>query len=226
MKTLLNHDKLNLKGKFIVYGVNGRRNFELDLKENGSAEFAKLKAKEPTQTGRGQGCIDWFMVTTVTYVDGSTSTSSQYVTTTCSGGGCSDPNMASVCPEGDGRSSGGGGGGYGVDYEFEYLYHKGVNWVVGAPASGHYVVYSFETISGKKVSGVKSITGIVHNRSAGFSDGYAGSAAWTQLQAVVNFTSSQAAASVSGKVHFADATHPLDVPLSNNKQWTPPQIVP
>lgn len=52
------------------------------------------------------GCIDWYLVTTYHYADGSTYQTREYVGTTCDG--CSDPNYQSICPD-----NGGGGGGLG-----------------------------------------------------------------------------------------------------------------
>jgi hypothetical protein len=72
--------------------------------------LGKRKTKEQyNQTNNNNvtntnGCIDWYWVTT--YSDGSQTW--EFAFRTCPGGGCYDTEVASICPEGDGGSSGGG----------------------------------------------------------------------------------------------------------------------
>jgi hypothetical protein len=72
------------------------------LTSNGVAQ-AKPGSKS-NQSGRTQGCIDWYLITTYHYAGGGTSTTEFYLTTTCDGG------CQSIRMQGRTTCSGGGSG--------------------------------------------------------------------------------------------------------------------
>jgi len=69
-----------------------------------STANVQAKNKEINSSHRIDMCIDWYLVTTYHWADGSTTESWDYLGTTCDD--CDNPEMASICPD-----DGGGGGG-------------------------------------------------------------------------------------------------------------------
>ncbi|MDP3666866.1 MAG: hypothetical protein Q8R50_09305 [Sediminibacterium sp.] len=77
--------------------------------------YGTIQAKQNSDTKKvNSTCIDWYLVTTYHYSNGSTYQTSEYVGTTC--GGCDTPDYQSLCPGGDG-----GGGNDGEYTRYAYL---------------------------------------------------------------------------------------------------------
>jgi hypothetical protein len=96
-------------GQFKVLSVAGR--WISDVQYKGGNPYSVgtiMSGREVRQDSRKQvadGCTDWYLVTTYHYADGSSSTTEEYVGTTCD---CGDPTAESLCPDdggGDGSTS-------------------------------------------------------------------------------------------------------------------------
>ncbi|HZY80361.1 MAG TPA: hypothetical protein VFE50_12615 [Cyclobacteriaceae bacterium] len=98
-------DPNSYSGRISFYSIFGDIIFfnEIDQGQftaNGVAQ--SRRSSKAHSASRSQGCIDWYLVTTYHYAGGGTSTSEQYLTTTC-GGECQTVRM-------QGRTQCGGGG--------------------------------------------------------------------------------------------------------------------
>jgi hypothetical protein len=146
---ILNEGKNVASGQFRFLSVAGRWLYQLDYNQNGDlSAFGLIQQKSKLGDGNISTnddttlstCTDWYLVTTYYYSDGSTSQTSEYVGTTCSG--CGDTMNQSLCPEGD-------SGGSTSEYEFAYVVPK--EWEVNA-YSPYWNIHSIEDHTGKKVS--------------------------------------------------------------------------
>jgi hypothetical protein len=88
-------------GKFKFLTIAGTSVFDIDYEGQQLQSFGKIQQNTNGQSRNS--CIDWYWVTTYHYPDGTSSQTWDYVTTTCDGDGCYDPELASVCPGGEGE---------------------------------------------------------------------------------------------------------------------------
>lgn len=90
---------------YYLYEKNYKNNQLISTLNLEKKSTFKDDIKKQNNTNSASVCIDWYWVTT--YSDGSQT--SQYVTTTFAGGcGLSNPNDASICPDGGGGDGSGG----------------------------------------------------------------------------------------------------------------------
>jgi hypothetical protein len=147
---IFNTGTVNSNGLFQFLSVAGQWKYQLGYKDGSLISFGLIKSKNNSSIAANRLttiCIDWYLVTTYYYADGSTEQTSVYVGTTCSED-CTDGMYASICPDG---SSAGGGLGNDDDFEFEAV--KYPNWNVASnPVQNGGEIVSYEIIKGKRVS--------------------------------------------------------------------------
>lgn len=202
LAAILNHEKATFSGTLKMLNIDGNRNFELTFKDGKFEKFHRYiqKQKEHATAHVGQGCIDWYLITTYTNnLTGWVTTTETYLFTVCPNA-CDDGSLESVCPVGDG----GGGSGNGIEYEYEDFGSTAVDWVVYRnfnPTTGEDVtVRSFEILSGKRRNGDVSITGLAHTGSRVFTVGTA--ATYSEIQAVPNYDATSAQMTVKGQLTY------------------------
>ena len=95
------------EGIFTFMSISGNLLYKLEYRDKKLYSSAVPKEKNNSSTVNGANlCIDWYLVTTYHYADGSSYTTEEYLGTTCDG--CDNPDYQSFCPQ---SGSGGGGGG-------------------------------------------------------------------------------------------------------------------
>lgn len=98
----------NLKGKFLYTVHYSKDSFGYsNLTTKSNSKKSTIKTSSTIKTNNIE-CIDWYLITTITYTDGSQSVSEEYVGTTCHSTCQSDPYQSqNFCDD----NPGGGGGG-------------------------------------------------------------------------------------------------------------------
>lgn len=176
----------------------------------------KLKSVSEKRRGRSNAlsailtCIDWYLVTTIYYTDGTTETYEEYLETTCGNPG--EPQE--IQPD-----QGGGNN----DIEYEYEKRRYPNWVVYDWGIGDGQVWSREFIKGKQVTGSPQggqLVTIQHLSSEcnKFSGVYSESSHSTSL------SSNLASVYVAGYWYPTNA--PLPSQVAGSKSWTYNQAFP
>jgi len=99
-------------GKISCYTIYGSILFYNVVADGKLVTSGVLQAKRDGKrsSGRTQMCIDWYLITTYRYANGSSSTSEQYIKTTCDGD-CQSARMAGIQCDG---GAGSGGGSYSI----------------------------------------------------------------------------------------------------------------
>ena len=105
-------------GLFKFLGIGGGQIYQLEY-NNGKLISSGLMKKGSGLSNRteSEGCIDWYLVTTYYYTDGTTSQTEEYVGRTCGNNECEDVECLDP-------GSGGGGGGGGGDLEYHIAAFK------------------------------------------------------------------------------------------------------
>ncbi|HEV8284288.1 MAG TPA: hypothetical protein VGQ09_08255 [Chitinophagaceae bacterium] len=108
-------------GTFKFLSVTGWLQYELTYKNNHlySAGIVKAKENSPNsgQAARTETeCIDWYLVTTYYYSDGTTDQIEEYIGRTCTG--CDDPYIQGHCPDDPNVASSG------IDYEYAVYFSE------------------------------------------------------------------------------------------------------
>jgi hypothetical protein len=143
---IFNYQNLECDGQFTMLSIADDFRYELKFENGKLKSVAERRSKNSSGNQRTNECIDWYLVTTYYYSNGSSETFEQYVFTTCD---CHQTRMA------NGRSfqieCGGGGGGNSIDYEYEVAQY--VTWNVAVnPVNSIGEIKSYEYIKGKRVS--------------------------------------------------------------------------
>lgn len=207
---IYNTARVKSKGLFKFLSVSGKLLFQLKYKNENLYSFGLIQSKE-NKKGKSDmilrenaTCIDWFLVTTYYYSDGTTSQTSEYVGRTCTG--CDDPTIQSLCPE-----WGNGGGGEDIA-----LNPKLVDWKVVEQVEGLWYVKSTEKLYG--AGQPARFTGITHE-----SDMIIAAVGWIWLRAgvAVSFTSASAHSTISGRV---TTPYGVDLDVSPITMDFPPNI--
>lgn len=105
-------DPQKYSGKIAYYTIYGNILFYNVVANGELVSSGVLHAKRGSKetNGRTQTCIDWYLITTYRYANGSSSTSEQYIKTTCDGD-CQTSRTAGVQCDG---GTGSGGGSYNI----------------------------------------------------------------------------------------------------------------
>jgi hypothetical protein len=144
-------------------------------------------------------CIDWYLVTTITYADGSSNISEVYLYTSCDGGG------------GGGTTGPGcGDGSVGLGDDDDTPVATTFPWRVATNPDGEWYVESYENFQGVRSSACESsgggyFTSIDHNHSTVFNL-EAGLSTWAEqyCNTALSGTPATAATSkVDGKLSFS-----------------------
>ncbi len=129
--SFFNLEEIAVDGTMAMLSIEESWRYEMDFENSKKAEFRvwrSEKSKNVSNRGEFENCIDWYLVTTIYYVDGTSHQYSTYLFTRCNG--CL-PDENCIPEEG----SGGGGGGIPVDPVtvtksfVVYAYHQNFdNW--------------------------------------------------------------------------------------------------
>ncbi len=95
-------------GIYKLLSITGRWISQIQIKDGKQYSLGFIRPNGTTgrsQIQRTNGCIDWYLVTTYYYTDGTSETTRDYVGTTCEG--CDNGELVSLCRNPD--SDGGGG---------------------------------------------------------------------------------------------------------------------
>jgi hypothetical protein len=111
---VLNTQPVACDGTFQFLSVTGQLLHKFNYINGQINKFSEVRPQNSGNTKTGmdsranEGCTDWYIVTTY-YANGvPVQQEYEYVGTTCEG--CDDPNLESLCPDGDGTGSGSSGG--------------------------------------------------------------------------------------------------------------------
>lgn len=101
IQNIFNNKPVSDNGMFKFLSVSGTWIYQLEYKNgklysNGIIKTNKVNGAQKTNSS----CIDWYLVTTYNYANGSSYQTSEYVGTTCDG--CDNLNYESLCPGSDG----------------------------------------------------------------------------------------------------------------------------
>jgi hypothetical protein len=223
LHNIFNSKPVTMDGAFTALAIWDHYMFELDYKEG---KLAKSKTMEPEggyanyRNARTNGCIDWFIVTTL-YVNGQIINQYyEYVGTTCDGCTPQDPNAESIGCEGNGDGSPIGS----LPPPESEPVNKQVQWTVKTDATLGWHVDSYEFLQGAKPAppAVSYFTAITHQNDAIFNSTQIGNPAyttWQRLALTQGITPGGGAASstISGKTNNSAEG---DKPVSNAKGWT------
>ena len=217
------HNIYNNKEKVIdgIFGYNniyGTFQYDMGFKDG---RLNRYKVYQKGNNGNGannegggnstEACIDWYLVTTITYLDGQIEQYSEYQYTTCSS--CM-PWIECATQDVLEGSTGGA-------ITLEPI-TKPINWRVGIAQNNYWQVWAYGKIKGVKVRnepGGGHITDIEHSASQIFNE--AGSTGvWQQLDATAwrSAQNQRADCSVSGKISFSNQSIP-NVQVSGSEFW-------
>ena len=105
---LINREPISLDGVYKMLHITGRFLSQFEIKHGKLFSTGSLQqeSKESKDTQRATSiCIDWYLVTTIYWTDGTVTQTREYVGRTCEG--CGDGSYMSLCPDGESGSSGG-----------------------------------------------------------------------------------------------------------------------
>lgn len=171
---------------------NGKLYSSASVQENNNANLHKVSAR------MNETCIDWYLVTTFYWADGSITQTSEYVGTTCDG--CDDPNEMSLCPDGIG-----GGGNGETTSEYTYVEYKQVHWDYDNTTlndGSDWTVTSIENIGVIKLSnppgggyfiGISHLAEMVGQYPMNFFS-------WVKTSSSTSYTNSTASVTIAGKI--------------------------
>jgi hypothetical protein len=99
---ILRQGKFNQDGVFNIMRITGELVNRIEFKDHKLYSFANVQSTDSTTRNQRMGeavCIDWYLITTYHYPDGSTYTEREYVGRTCS---CNGGDYMSFCEPGEG----------------------------------------------------------------------------------------------------------------------------
>jgi hypothetical protein len=105
---LINQKPISLDGVYKMLNVTGRFLSQFEIKHGKLLSAGTLQQEESKDSKGSQRvtslCIDWYLVTTIYWTDGTVTQTREYVGRTCEG--CGDGSYQSLCPDGESGSSG------------------------------------------------------------------------------------------------------------------------
>jgi hypothetical protein len=113
---IFNFEELDCNGQFTVLSITDDFRYELKFENNKLKSIAELRTKPGSDKQKTNGCIEWYLVTTYHYSDGSSESYWQYVFTSCD---CEQVRNID-CRRFRINCGGGSGGGGDIEYEEEY----------------------------------------------------------------------------------------------------------
>ena len=223
---ILNKGTVTTNGLFQFLGVAGQWKYQLDYKNGKLYSFGLVEQKDKPVNAAGRideiVCIDWYLVTTYYYEDGTTSQTSEYLGTTCNGE-CGNPMYQSLCPDGSSSSN---------DYEYETARDRA--WHVAStigdslnPTGAGYGINAIERFRGKRISSEPQgghFTSIVHIGSecnGGCTYGQFGYGEDSWEGSAINQTASSRV-----KGHYPRPSNGETIFVDNSKTWSFQTIFP
>lgn len=217
---IFNDKPVEASGRYTYLSIFDKFQYEMQYQNGSVLSFGimKSKDKEPGGSDReNQLCIDWYLITTYYYADGTTHTDEEFIGTSCYGS-CLPGEL---CDELDPTEVGGNGGSDGiVDVS------KAVNWVVAESEGLTWHVKSYETLYGIKIPNEQSkFTNITHVTSTLFNTlGSGTTAIWQQLNAVAGLDDEYSGkVTIDGKVTLPGRG---DRPIYGIRYWYAPSQFP
>ncbi|MET0393423.1 MAG: hypothetical protein ABW019_09795 [Chitinophagaceae bacterium] len=209
---LFNSKPVTANGRFVFLSLFDRHLYEVGYKDGALNAFTVMQPKDkPGAASReGELCIDWYLITTIYYTDGTHETSEEYVGTT-SYGSC---QPGEKCDQLDGGTGGA-----------PEVVSAQKDWTVAHNTYGLWFVVSNEQFNGVKVPGelgVGHFTGMTHLSSTIVATGSA--YIWQQLGATTSFNATIATSIVSGKVSYQGMGDVYIPPAPY--QWVFPTVFP
>lgn len=111
LSAIFNNNEVNLTGKVRVLTITDRYLYELNYRNKRLYSFSKMSPKHSVSSSLTETeCIDWFIVTTITYPDGTTFTTEEFIGRTCGSTGCIPVDPTVEIEDCEGSGNGGGGG--------------------------------------------------------------------------------------------------------------------
>jgi hypothetical protein len=108
---IYNSKEIACDGKFRFLSPAGQWLYDYGYKDGKFSSLGEIKTREKSTTSRTNMCWDSYLVER-TWVDGVlVSENWVYIGSFCDSFDCNDPNLQSICPDGEGVGGGGGGGG-------------------------------------------------------------------------------------------------------------------
>jgi len=201
-------------GKFRFHNIMGRLLYQLEYKDKWLQSVGLVKAKKKLDVANNTGSrtqegyyIDWYLVTTAYYDDGTSQVVSEiYLYTTY----VSNPDNPDQWPV---------DGGNAVDYEYEAEKHA--YWVVYTFPDGISTVQSYEVLNGKRVSG-EPFGGHFTSANHGSDDCNKGYGVWAANYVNVIFDGFTASAHITGAWSYQGTSINVD----NSKAWNFQEIFP
>jgi hypothetical protein len=114
---IFNFEDHDCNGQFTVLSVTDDFRYELKFENNKLKSVAERRSKTESEELKTNNCIDWYLVTTYYYADGSSESTWHYISTTCN---CEQTKIAISSHSYRLNCSGGGGDGV-IEYEEEYI---------------------------------------------------------------------------------------------------------
>lgn len=142
---IFNYEDLDCNGQFTILSLTDDFRYELKFEDNKLMSVAERRSKSEPDNQKTNGCIDWFLFTTVYYTDGTSETFENYLYSTCG----DDCNTTRIAGGRSFRISCGGGGG---DVDYEYAVAREITWEVAFHPSSGGTVFSEERLKGKRVA--------------------------------------------------------------------------
>ncbi|MEO8405444.1 MAG: hypothetical protein ABI480_12640 [Chitinophagaceae bacterium] len=178
-------------GQYIFLTLFDKHMFQMKYKESRMTSMSYLKKKNKAGNAAREGdvCIDWYLITTIYYTDGTSETNEEYIETDCYSG----------CVPGEKCDEFDGGTGSAPPVTPQM---KPENWVVRESVGHTWYVKSYEVVSGMKITGEPSkFTGITHSSSTVFTAPNTASGTWQEQNAVVQLlTEYWSKSEIAGKV--------------------------
>lgn len=188
-------EKLPIDGRFSFLNLTGRLLYEIGFKNGRVKSFGVVRSGTSTTAVNGPPqdpigpapvCIDWYLVTTYYYADGTTEQTEDYLYTTCE------------------NSSGGGGGNGNEDEDLSLVETKPKDWIVEQSSYGFWFIISIEEFTAVKIPTRRDggyFIRATHKRSdiVAVSPEYT----WQEYTAIVDFAGPAAKSKVSGKVTYS-----------------------
>jgi hypothetical protein len=217
------YKNIEVDGRFVMLSLAGAFTFDLTFEEGKLRQVRETNKKDSKSSTQREGetCYDFYLETTHYYDDGSTYTTTEYLGRTCYPCGVIGPDGNTTQCTSIGNDDGSGSGGGAVSNVYEYASQKQVEWVVAESQNHYYYIKSVEKLYGQRTAGQTGssyFTNMEHLGDDEVNVVSAGYANWVKLGNTVDYSSSTASSSISGKVTFSNGSPDVSVP-TRTKNW-------
>ncbi|MBA2329711.1 MAG: hypothetical protein H0V91_08835 [Flavisolibacter sp.] len=209
---IYNYQSLQCNGIFNILTIDDRFSYKLHF-EQGTLKSVSVPKKAAINV-RVMGCIDWYLVTTYYFDDGTSYTTESFVRRSCDNGPGEWQNMQ--------PDDSGGGSPDQIVYEYEVV--KDVIWNVGTSPTGIGEIKSTERAKGKRYTTMPGgyFTKFDHSYTiCNFCSSYNNNV-FTEQEAFATYQTSIATSSVKGVLYYDGNSYAI----SNAETWSFSQIFP